>query len=190
MEPVKLTIYSDMFCPWCYVGQGAVEKLAQQYVVEVTWRPYYLRPDTPPEGMELPPHIKAHMTQTNARLKEMATAAGLPMVFPDRLPNTRLAHEATEYAAQKGKGLEFHRAIFDRYYGRGEDISQWKVIQETANELGLDGEKCGGKWRVANSHPKFALRWMKLRKLALMASPPTSSTINMQSLAPNPMRTL
>jgi len=141
METVKLTIYSDYVCPWCYVGQGAVEKLAQDYALEVTWRPYYLRPDTPPEGMELPPHIKAHMAQTNARLKQMATAAGLPMVFPDRLPNTRLAHEATEYALQNGKGVEFHRAIFDRYYGRGEDISQWKVIQETANELGLDGEE-------------------------------------------------
>ena len=141
METLKLTVYSDYVCPWCYVGQGAVEKLARDYPVELTWRPFYLRPDTPPEGMELPAHIKARMAQTNERLKQMATAAGLKMVFPDRIPNTRLAHEATEYANQKGRGLEFHRAVFDRYYGRGEDISQWKVLREIAVEVGLDADE-------------------------------------------------
>ena len=139
METLKLTIYSDYVCPWCYVGQGAVEKLEQNYALDITWRPYYLRPDTPPEGMELPPHVKAHMAETNSRLKQMADSAGLPMVFPDRLPNTRLAHEATEYAYQKGKGSEFHRAVFDRYYGLGHDISQWNVLKAVASEIGMYG---------------------------------------------------
>lgn len=141
METLKLMVYSDYVCPWCYVGQGAVEKLARDYAVELTWRPFYLRPDTPPEGMELPPYIKARMAQTNARLKQMASAAGLEMVFPDRIPNTRLAHEATEYAIRKGKGSEFHREVFDRYYGKGEDISQWKVLEEAANVVGLDASE-------------------------------------------------
>jgi predicted DsbA family dithiol-disulfide isomerase len=48
METLKLTIYSDYVCPWCYVGQGAVQKLSQNYPLEVTWMPFYLRPDTPP----------------------------------------------------------------------------------------------------------------------------------------------
>lgn len=141
METLKLTVYSDYVCPWCYVGQGAVEKLTRDYPVELTWRPFYLRPDTPPEGMELPAHVKARMAQMNERFKQMATAAGLKMVFPDRIPNTRLAHEATEYANQKGKGLEFHRGVFDRYYGRGEDVSQWMVLREVALEVGLDADE-------------------------------------------------
>jgi predicted DsbA family dithiol-disulfide isomerase len=123
------------------VGQGAVEKLTQEYPVELTWRPFYLRPDTPPEGMELPAYVRARMAQTNERLKQMATAAGMQMVFPDRIPNTRLAHEATEYANQMGKGLEFHRAVFDRYYGRGEYVSQWKVLREVTAEVGLDADE-------------------------------------------------
>jgi len=141
MKPLKVTIYSDYVCPWCYVGQGAVEKLTDEFSVDLTWKPYYLRPDTPPEGMELPAHVREHMAQTNEHLKKMATEAGMKMVFPERLPNTRLAHEATEYANQKGKGLEFHQAVFDRYYGRGEDISQWKVLQEVASEVGLDPDE-------------------------------------------------
>jgi len=141
METLKLTIYSDYVCPWCYVGQGAVQKLSQNYPVEVNWMPYYLRPDTPPEGMELPAHVKAHMKGMQTHLVQMANAAGLRMIFPDRIPNTRLAHEATEYARQKGKANEFHQAVFDCYYGRGEDISRWEVLQQAAKEAGLDADE-------------------------------------------------
>ena len=103
--------------------------------------PFYLRPDTPPEGMELPAHVKAHMKGMQTHLVQMANAAGLRMIFPDRIPNTRLAHEATEYARQKGKANEFHQAVFDLYYGRGEDISRWEVLQQAAKEASLDADE-------------------------------------------------
>jgi predicted DsbA family dithiol-disulfide isomerase len=141
METVKLTIYSDYVCPWCYVGQGAVQKLSQNYPLEVTWMPFYLRPDTPPEGMELPAQVKAHMKGVQTHLVQMANAAGLRMIFPDRIPNTRLAHEATEYARQKGKANEFHQTVLDYYYGQGEDISRWEVLQQAAKEVGLDADE-------------------------------------------------
>jgi predicted DsbA family dithiol-disulfide isomerase len=141
MSQLKLTIYSDYVCPWCYVGQGVVEKLIEEQHAEVDWRPYYLRPDTPPEGMELPDYIKARMSETNTRLKKMANQAGLEMVFPARIPNTRLAHEATEYARQKGKQLDFHRAVFDKFYAKGEDISQWSVLREAASQVDLDADE-------------------------------------------------
>ena len=141
METLKLTIYSDYVCPWCYVGQGAVQKLSQNYPLDVTWMPFYLRPDTPPEGMELPAHVKAHMKGMQTHLVQMANAAGLRMIFPDRIPNTRLAHEATEYARQKGKANEFHQTVFDCYYGQGEDISRWEVLQQAAKEVGLDADE-------------------------------------------------
>ena len=141
METLKLTIYSDYVCPWCYVGQGAVQKLSQNYSLEMTWMPFYLRPDTPPEGMELPAHVKAHMKGMQTHLVQMANAAGLRMIFPDRIPNTRLAHEATEYARQKGKANEFHQAVFDRYSWRGEDISRWEVLQQAAKEASLDANE-------------------------------------------------
>jgi predicted DsbA family dithiol-disulfide isomerase len=47
------------------VGQGAVQKLSQNYSLKVTWMPYYLRPDTPPEGMELPAQLAEQFTRGN-----------------------------------------------------------------------------------------------------------------------------
>lgn len=141
VKATKLTIYSDYVCPWCYVGQGVVERLKAEHDVAVDWRPFYLRPDTPPEGMELPVYLQAQASSTTERLRQMARANGMEMVIPVRIPNTRLAHEATEYAREQGKADDFHRIVFRKYYGEGQDIGQWEVLRAAAEEAGLNADE-------------------------------------------------
>lgn len=109
--------------------------------MEVDWRPYYLRPDTPPEGMELPDYIlRARADGADERLKNMATMHGMEFNSPDRIYNTRIAHEATEYAREHGKGNEFHHVVFRKVYAEALDISQWDVLRSAAEEVGLDAD--------------------------------------------------
>ncbi len=136
----QLTIYSDYVCPWCYVGQAAVEKLKAEHNLQVSWKPFFLRPDTPPEGMELPDNLRARASMAMARLQQMARANGMEMVSPGRIPNTRLAHEATEYAREHGKDQEFHRIVFHKYYGEGQDIGSWDVLRAAAEKAGLNAD--------------------------------------------------
>jgi predicted DsbA family dithiol-disulfide isomerase len=118
-----------------------VDLLKAEYNVEVEWRPYYLRPDTPPEGMDLPDYIlRARASGADERLQSMAAQYGMDFISPDRIYNTRLAHEATEYAHEHGKGLEFHKVVFRKVYGEGQDISTWDVLRAAAEEVGLDAE--------------------------------------------------
>jgi predicted DsbA family dithiol-disulfide isomerase len=58
----------------------------------------------------------------------------------ERAYNTRLAHEATEYAREQGRGNEYHKIVFRMIYAEGKDISQWDVLRDAAQEAGLDGE--------------------------------------------------
>lgn len=137
----KLTIFSDYICPWCYVGQGVVEKLSAEYNVEVEWRPYYLHRNTPPEGMEIPDYImRARANGSEERLQSMAAKYGMNFISTARIYNTRLAHEATEYAREYGKANEFHRVVFRKVYGEGQDISLWSVLRAAAEEVQLNGE--------------------------------------------------
>ena len=118
-----------------------VERLKKEYNMEVEWRPYYLRPDTPPEGMELPEYIKrARENGSEERLRGMAEMHGMPFKSTERILNTRLAHEATEYARVKGSANEFHKIVFRKVYGEGQDISKWDVLRSAAEEAGLDAE--------------------------------------------------
>lgn len=91
----QLTIYSDYVCPWCYVGQATVEKMKAEHNLQGSWRPFFLRPDTP---MDLPDNLRARTLMAMVRLQQMARANGVEMVSPGRTPNTQIAHEATEYA--------------------------------------------------------------------------------------------
>lgn len=119
-----------------------VERLKQEYDVDVEWRPFYLYFDTPPEGRELPEHVRqARESGSEERLKHIAGQYGMDFRSTEKIYNTRLAHEATEYARQHGKANEFHRALFRRVYAQGEDPSQWEVLRETAQEVGLDAEE-------------------------------------------------
>lgn len=115
--------------------------MIEKHNAQVEWRPFYLRPDTPPEGMELPEYVKARAAQSHERLRQRANAVGLEMVFPTHIPNTRLAHEATEYARQREKDFEFHHAVFEKFYGLGEDIGNWAVLRDAARQVGLDADE-------------------------------------------------
>jgi predicted DsbA family dithiol-disulfide isomerase len=118
-----------------------VERLKEEYNVEVEWRPFYLRPDTPPEGMDLPDYVqRARANGSEERLKQMANAYGMEFVSTERIYNTRLAHEATEFAREQGKGIEFHRVVFRKVYADGQDPSNWDTLRSAAEEVGLDAD--------------------------------------------------
>ena len=119
-----------------------VERLKAEHSVDVEWRPFYLYFDTPPEGMELPEHVKrARAHGSEERLRQIAASYGMPFVSTQRIYNTRLAHEATEYARVHGKGNEFHKVVFRKVYAEGQDLSQWEVLRAAAEEVGLDADE-------------------------------------------------
>ena len=116
-----------------------VDQLKAEHNVDVDWRPYYLRPDTPPAGMDLPDYIlRARASGADERLQSMAKMHGMQFKSTERIYNTRIAHEATEYAREHGRLAEFHHVVFRKVYADGQDISQWDVLRSAAEEVGLD----------------------------------------------------
>ena len=134
-----------------------VERLKAEHNVEVEWRPFYLYLDTPPEGRELPEHVKQRRASgSEERLRQIAESYGMEFQSVQRIYNTRLAHEATEYAREhdnparfkssiqgdeRGKGNEFHKVLFRKVYAEGQDPSQWDVLRAVAEDVGLDADE-------------------------------------------------
>jgi predicted DsbA family dithiol-disulfide isomerase len=119
-----------------------VERLQAEHNVDVEWRPFYLYFDTPPEGRELPEHIKRKRAQgSEERLRQIAASYGMDFVSTQRIYNTRLAHEATEHARVHGRGNEFHKVLFRKIYSGGQDPGQWDVLRSAAAEVGLDPDE-------------------------------------------------
>jgi predicted DsbA family dithiol-disulfide isomerase len=118
-----------------------VEKLKTEYDIDLEWRPYYLMFDVPDEGMELPDYVKRARTNgSEERLLQIARAYNMDFVSTPRIYSTRRAHEATEYARERGQGNAFHKIVFRKVYAEGLDISQWEVLRTAASKAGLDAD--------------------------------------------------
>ena len=137
---LHIRVISDYICPWCYIGLTRVERLMNEFAVEFDVGAYELRPGLPPEGLPrdqvyanrvYPPGYLDNMRQT-------AREAGIEMKRPALIPNTRKAHEATEFAKEAGRLLPFHRAVFRAYWEDEGDIRDVEVLCRIGAECGLE----------------------------------------------------
>jgi predicted DsbA family dithiol-disulfide isomerase len=94
----------------------------------------------PVEGQEIPPEYLDDMEDTRRRLEKMADSGDMELVFSGRIAHSRRALEATEYAGEQGRGDEFHRAVFQKLYGEGQDIGSWEILRAAARDAGLDAD--------------------------------------------------
>jgi predicted DsbA family dithiol-disulfide isomerase len=135
-EKPSIIVISDFVCPWCYIGLSEVERLSKEYDIDVEFAPFFLRPDTPPEGMThtriTPPD--APPTPTGLRAEPLGIHFTRGRTW---LPNTHLALEAAEFAGEYGDQWTFHRAMFKAYFEDLKDIGDLETIVQVGVEAGL-----------------------------------------------------
>ena len=145
---LTIEIYSDIVCPWCYVGKRRLERALTSVGgdIPVTWRPFQLNPTMPLEGMNRTTYLKAKFgsLEVFGRMEEQLLAAGaeeqIPFAFEkiQRTPNTFAAHRLVWYAAQQGKQDEVVETLFRAYFLEGRNIGELKVLTQVAADAGLD----------------------------------------------------
>jgi predicted DsbA family dithiol-disulfide isomerase len=138
-EKPSIIVISDFVCPWCYIGLSEVERLSQEYDLEVQFAPFFLRPDTPPEGMTHTRITPADAPPTPTELR----AGPLGIRFTRGrtwLPNTHLALEAAEFAGEYGDQWRFHKEMFKAYFEDLKDIGDIDVLVEVGETAGLPGD--------------------------------------------------
>ncbi len=137
---LRLTTVSDYICPWCFVGFTRLEALRDDYDIDFEACAYELRPGIPPEGISRAEASKGRVYPPGYVENLIATArdSGIDMKRPPLIPNTRLAHEATEFAKDHGKTWEIHRALFSAYFEHERDLGNIDVVCDVAATIGLD----------------------------------------------------
>jgi predicted DsbA family dithiol-disulfide isomerase len=145
---MQIDIYSDIVCPWCYVGKRRLERALTSVGLDlhVTWRPFQLNPTMPLDGMDRTAYIKAKFGSLEAfgQMKKQLLTAGederIPFAFEkiQWTPNTFAAHRLVWYAAQQGKQDDVVEALFRAYFLNGENIGDLKTLAHVAGEAGLD----------------------------------------------------
>jgi predicted DsbA family dithiol-disulfide isomerase len=117
-----------------------VERLAEEFEMEFDACAYDLKPGIPPEGLSREQVYAGRVYPDGyiENMQRMAAESGIEMKRPALIPNTRKAHEATEFAREHGALLPFHRAVFHAYWTDERNVGDREVLCDVASQCGLD----------------------------------------------------
>ena len=111
----------------------------REFGAEVTWLPFDLHPEYPPEGIPLEELHRRYGIGVGDRdpLRDRFAAAGLEYNRPETVPNTRLALRLTELARERGLHEPFHDRLMDAYWAEATNIGDPDELRRLAGEVGL-----------------------------------------------------
>ncbi len=148
-EPIKVDIWSDVQCPWCYIGKRKFEAGAAEFggEVEVEYHSFELAPDTPVDFEGTPiDYLSQRKGVAPEQAKQMidrvtgiAKAVGLDYDYDHvHQTNTVISHELLHFAKSKGRQLEMKERLLKAYFVNGEHVGRIPDLVEIAVELGFD----------------------------------------------------
>jgi predicted DsbA family dithiol-disulfide isomerase len=113
-------------------------ELQEKHDLEVEWLPYELRPDPVPLPDISGPAGERFRRGWQQGVAPLAEQFGVEMHFPPYKPRSRAAHEAAEFARERGQFEPMRRAIFEAFFVQNLDIGQLEVLVEVGRQVGLD----------------------------------------------------
>ena len=145
---MRIDIYSDTVCPWCYLGKRRFElalAARPQYEPKVIWRPFELNPDLPPAGVDLNAYLAAkggdseRLADSYVALERLGETCGIQFRFDliRKMPNTRRSHLLIAHAARVGRQSEVKERIMRGYFEEGCDIGEVDELVRLGVEAGL-----------------------------------------------------
>lgn len=146
---IRLDIFSDPVCPWCYLGKTQLDRALERHPEHpflIEWHPFQLAPNMPRQGVDRGKYLlsifgtQERTVAAHLRLAELGRAAGLEFNFGAirTAPNTFDAHRLIHWAGLEGRQTPMVSALFRAYWREGRDIGDPEVLCDLAAETGLD----------------------------------------------------
>ena len=138
---IRVTVFSDYICPFCYIGDARLQRLREEFDLKVNWCFLEIHPETPAEGQPVSAlgYPSASWERMMATLMEMAREDGLVLREHDFTTCSRSALQLAEAAKFIDPVLFYrlHEALFRAFFVEGENIGSAEVLEELALAAGL-----------------------------------------------------
>lgn len=148
---MKVEIWSDVMCPWCYIGKRKFEKALEQFPqkdrIEVEWKSFQLNPDmeTDPSKNIIDYLVEAkgitadHATQMLDNVTNVAAEVGLEYHMDKAvLANSFDSHRFIQFAKKNKKGDEAEEQLFHAYFTEGKNTADHDTLIDLGVKIGLD----------------------------------------------------
>jgi predicted DsbA family dithiol-disulfide isomerase len=151
-EPLRIDVVSDVVCPWCFIGKRRLEKaiaLRPDVPVSVHYRPYFLNPWVPREGISRVEYLttkfgsvdryKANAQRIVAAAREEGLTYNLDAIA--RQPNTIDCHRLILWSGATGDPARMKQRLMALYFTEGADLSDSEVLVGAARDCGMDADE-------------------------------------------------
>lgn len=147
---MRLDVYQDLICPWCYIGKHRLQRAIAERPrmrLRLEWMPYQLNPTMPRAGMDRRLYVASKFggaeraRHAYSIVVETAARDGLVLNLERirRTPNTLDAHRLVRFAMARGvAAMDAVETLFRAYFGEALDIGECGVLSELAGEMGCD----------------------------------------------------
>ncbi len=163
---MQIEIYSDLVCPWCYIGRKRFETALSSRAElhpDVRWLPFELNPHLDERGVDRTTYLTAkfgdaaQLEAMQRHIQEVGTPLGIAFRFDliRRTPNTRAAHALLAFAAESGQQDAMMGALFRAYFEEGADIGDPKVLVAVGAAQGLDESRIRGALADRRHYPQI-----------------------------------
>lgn len=153
-ERMRIEIWTDVMCPWCYIGKRRFEKALAQFAhkdkIEVEWKSFQLNPNQKTDVSKSTAQYLAETKGWSAEqtkqifenVTQLAKAEGLNYNFDKTVvANSFDAHRLLQLAKQQGKGEAIEERLFKAYFEEGKNIADHATLMELAADAGLKKEE-------------------------------------------------
>lgn len=151
MNKMKIEIWSDVMCPFCYIGKRRFEKSLENTSlkdkIDIEWKSFQLNPGMQTDtSININEYLAQHKGMPleqakalNAQVTQMAKEEGLVYNFDKSVvANSFNAHVLTHFAKQFGRQDEVEELLFQSYFTEGKNIDDIELLKDIAKQVGLD----------------------------------------------------
>jgi predicted DsbA family dithiol-disulfide isomerase len=150
-----------------------IDRLRQEFDLQVEWLVYPLHPEIPDEGMSLYDlfHGRIDIDSVLARLEGIAAELKLPFCNRTMTYNSRKAQELGKWAEERGSGELFHKAVYHAYFAEGENIAQIDQLAAIAASVGLNPDEARQAIESGRYGAMVDEDWLKSGEFGVTAVP-------------------
>jgi predicted DsbA family dithiol-disulfide isomerase len=179
---IKLDIFSDTICPWCYIGKKRLDRAIKKFNTEkfkITWRPFQLNPNMQADGMDRTEYLVSKFGSEDAaktiydNIFEEGKKEDIHFQFDDIkiTPNSFNSHRLLALAYQKKIQDRMIEDIFQSYFIRGEDIGDPTVLLDIAIKHNIDEDEFKNYLMNKENIEPLANEEIQARKMGINSVP-------------------
>jgi predicted DsbA family dithiol-disulfide isomerase len=172
---LKITIFSDYICPFCYVGHHRLQRLRDSYDLKINWCFIEIHPETSASGepVDSLQYSSEQWQQMMTNLERIAKEENIPLSKLSFITNSKDALLLSEAAKQCGADIFYnlHERLFTAYFVDGENIGDRDVLRKIARSCGIHNKIIDSAWSEEKHAQRILENFNAVRKYKIQSVP-------------------